>query len=89
MSRSDHLDRLALAIEPGETGRPAQPRTDCTHEGTPDVPWYEWHKRLCPTCGLVCTECPVCAPITYAKCAGCHGSGIVTIDDAALIRRTL
>jgi hypothetical protein len=61
-----------------------------------------WHERIetpldtdpvgthaCLDCRLVLVDCPVCAPITYAHCAGCFGTGWVSIADAPLIRRTL
>jgi hypothetical protein len=43
----------------------------------------------CADCERTVVECPVCAPITYQHCAGCHGTGWVDIKDATTIRRTL
>lgn len=54
------------------------------HRGKPDALGV-----ICLDCDIAIVECPVCAPVTYAHCAGCHGLGWVDTYAARMVRRTL
>jgi hypothetical protein len=57
---------------------------DQLHRGKPDALGI-----VCLDCGITLVECPVCAPVTYAHCAGCAGLGWITPQDRTLVRFTL